>query len=213
MGTPEYVVMGLGLALVLWYFIAATYNRRFGVRIFRWLQRDFSKLGDSKNIQSGWIGSSRSGAQIVIQPAHPPFQRLELVYLLQSRELAPLWLINILRGKQDLIIVRGILRRQPTGEVEVLPPRNRALAKMRQETASPWTFADGPHSLVIAQRGASAEQVKWVKPFLDQYGAHLRRLSWGPQEPHLLIALRLDKLLQADAAAFFRDLRQAAGGR
>ena len=115
--TPEYVVMGLGLILVLWYFVFATYNRRRGVRIFRWLQRDFSKLGDSKNIQSGWIGSSGSGAQIVVQPAHPPFQRLELLYLLQSRELAPLWLIDVLRGKRDLIICRAVLRDRPGGEV------------------------------------------------------------------------------------------------
>lgn len=211
--TPEYVVMGLGLILVLWYFIFATYNRRRGIRIFRWLQRDFSKLGDSKNIKSGWIGSSGSGAQIVVQPARPPFHRLELLYLLQSRELAPLWLINILRGKRDLMIVRAVLPRPAGGEVEVMPPNNRALNKMRQETAAPWTFADGPHGLTIVHRGASAEQVKWLKPFLDKYGLELRRLSWGPKEPHLLIVLRLGQFLNDNAAAFFRDLRQAAGGR
>jgi hypothetical protein len=91
--TPEYVVTGLGLVLVAWYLIAAIYNRRFGLRTYRWLQAGLEVLGEPKSVQASWIGSSGSGARIGLQRAHAPFQRLELAYLLESRELAPLWLM------------------------------------------------------------------------------------------------------------------------
>jgi hypothetical protein len=211
--TPEYVVMGLGLILIIWYFIAATYNRRFGVRTYRWLQRGLDTLGDPKSVQASWIGSSGSGARISLQRAHAPFQYLELVYLLESRELAPLWLIDVLRGKRDLFILRGTLRHKPIGELEIMPSSNRALKNIRQEKTAPWTVTDGPHNLVIAHRGSATQQVEWVKPFLEKYGAGLRRLSWGPQEPHLLIALRLAGLQKDEAAAFFQDIRLAVGGK
>lgn len=212
MSTPEYLVTGLGIFLAVWYLIAAIYNRRFGLRTYRWLQSGLGVLGDTKSVRASWIGSSGSGARVGLQRGHAPFQRLELVYLLESRELAPLWLLDMLRGKRDQLILRGTLRHQRTGEVEVLPPGDGALKTIQRETTKPWTLTDGPHNLVIAQRGSTEQQVDWVVPFLEKYGPNLKRLSWGPQDPHILIVLRLAGLQDTEAATLFQDIRLVAGG-
>lgn len=211
--TPEYVVTGLGIFLAIWYLIAAIYNRRFGLRTYRWLQRGLGVLGDTKSVQASWIGSSGSGARIGIQRARAPFQRLELAYLLESRELAPLWLMDVLRGKRDQLILRGTLRRKQAGELEVLPAGDKALKTIQRETTKPWTLTDGPHNLVIAQRGSVKQQAEAVVPFLEKYGPNLKRLSWGPQDPHILIILRLVGLQDDEADALFQDIRQAVGDK
>jgi hypothetical protein len=213
MPSPEYIVTGLGLILALWYLIAIIYNRRFGLRIYHWLQGDLDELGDPKSVQAGWIGSSGSGARIVIQRAHPPFRRLELTYLLESRELAPLWLFDILRGKRDQLILRATLRQKRPGELEVLPSGDKTLSSLQQETAKPWTLTDGPHHLVIARRGPAQQQLDWVNPFLEKYGPRLKRLSWRPEDPHLLIVLRLSRLPDEKATDLFQNMRLAAGGK
>jgi hypothetical protein len=209
--TPEYVVTGLGMLLAVWYLVAAIYNRRLGLRTYRWLQAGFSELGDPKSVQASWIGSAGSGARIAFQRAHVPFQRLELTYLLESRELAPLWLADILRGKRDQLILRATLRRKQPGELEVLPAGDKTLKTIQAETGHPWILSDGPHQLVIAQRGPAGQQAEWLGPFLDRYGLKLKRLSWGPQDPHLLIVLRLASLPADTAATLFKDIRLAAG--
>jgi len=209
--TPEYIVTGLGLLLVVWYLVAAIYNRRFGLRTYRWLQRGLTELGDLKSVQASWIGSSGSGARIGVQQAKVPFRRLELVYLLESRELAPLWLIDVLRGKRDQFILRGTLRTKPTGQLEVLPDKTRTRKELAQETTSPWMVTDGPNKLLIARRGSTEQQTEWLLPFLEKYGPNLKHFSWGPQDPHLLIVLRLAGLSNLEAATLFQDIRQVAG--
>jgi hypothetical protein len=210
--TPEYVVMGLGLVLVAWYFVATVYNRRLGLRTFRWLQAGLDTLGNRKQVQASWIGSSGSGARISLKSARPPFQRLELVYLLESRELAPLWLFELIRGKRDQLIFRGTLRQPQPGELEVLPAGDRLLQQLRRNASLGWSFTDAPHHLVLAQKDATTQQVEWITPFLERYGLNLRRFSWGPQDPHLLIILRLTGLLDNDAAILFQHIHGAAGG-
>jgi hypothetical protein len=211
--TPEYIVTGLGLLLTVWYLAAAIYNRRLGLRTFRWLQAGLGELGDPKSVQAGWIGSAGSGARMALQRAHAPFQRLELTYLLESRELAPLWLADILRGKRDQLILRATLRRKQRGELEVLPAGDKTLKTIQAETNRPWTLSDGPHQLVVAQRGPAGQQAEWLEPFLVKYGLQLKRLSWGPQDPHLLIVWRLAGLTADTAASLFKDIRMAAGMR
>ncbi len=213
MPTPEQIVMGLGLILAVWYLAAAIYNRRFGLRVYRWLQRGLNILGDPKSVQASWIGSSGSGARLGIQHAAFPFKRLELVYLLESRELAPLWLIDLLRGKRDQLILRGTLRRRQSGELEILPVGDGALKTIQRDTTKPWTLTNGPHNLVIAQRSSTGQQAEQVVPFLEKYGPNLKRLSWGPQDPHIMMILRLAGLQDTEAATLFHDIRLAVGGK
>ena len=210
--TPEYLVMGLGLFLVAWYLIFLIYNRRLGLGTYRWLQSGLDVLGDPKGVQAGWIGSSGSGARIAIERAYLPFQRLELTYLLESRELAPLWLIDILRGKRDQIILRGTLRHKRPGELEVLPAGDKLLKAIQQETTKPWNLTDGPHNLVIAQRRSAAQQVEWATPFLEKYGSQLKRFSRRSDDPHILIILHLAGLQGYESATLFQNIRSAVGG-
>jgi hypothetical protein len=127
--------------------------------------------------------------------------------------LAPLWLFDVLRGKRDQLILRATLRQKQPGELEVLPAGDKLLKSLRSETTKPWTLTDGPHHLVIARRGPAQPQLEWANPFLERYGPNLKRLSWRPEDPHLLIVLRLSRLPEEKAATLFQTMRLAAGGK
>ncbi|MFN8457837.1 MAG: hypothetical protein U0401_24820 [Anaerolineae bacterium] len=111
--SPEYTfLIGLGLALILYFYLGMLYHRRLSRRIYNWLQRGLITLGDPHQAQAIWIGSSRNGGRIKLPQAHLPFQQVELFYVLQGGGLALLWLLNLWRGTQrDLLILRGIVRR------------------------------------------------------------------------------------------------------
>jgi hypothetical protein len=195
----------LCLLLIAWYVIALAYNRRLGLRTLAWLQEGLPTLGDE--IELGWIGSANSGARAAIQEARQPFQRLELVFLLESRELLPLWLADLLRGKRDQLAIKATLRTQPQGEIEIAPA-----AHLKRAERKGWSWADGPHALVIGRRGQVRERLAALAPFLELYGPHLRRISWRPKDPHLFLLADLSAIRRQPASLFFERLQAALDG-
>lgn len=198
--TPESIVVWTGIVLAFWYLLAAIYNRRRGLGIYYWMRNGFDQLGEE--ISSRWIGSSGSGAQIHIHKATPPLKHVDLIYLLASRELLPLFLVDLLRGKRDRLIVKAELRSQPIGEVEVVPARSGLARQLRAESKDPWQVADMPHERVIGWRGRQADAMRAaVGPFIEKYGMRLHHLSWSRKAPHLIITLSLAGLYQKGGSA------------
>jgi len=209
--TPETVLVGLGILLVLWYLFASIFNRRRGLAIFHWLRSDLDQLGGE--VASRWIGSSGSGARIQVHKANPPFRDLEIVYLLASRELLPLFLFDLLRGKRDQLIVKARLRTSHPGEVEVAPARSGRARQMTTERERPWSVEDGPHELLVGTRGHGAQRQRAALiPFLDKYGLHVRNISWSRKAPHLIVILSLAGLYEkgGSAAGLYEDLAALA---
>ena len=113
MDLGQTIIIGLSIFLGLWYIIGSITNRRRGLETFRWLREALGTTG--KVDEARWIGSSGSGARLTVSKANRPFQRIEVVFLLDSRELLPLWLVNLMRGKQDEMILKATLRSLPSG--------------------------------------------------------------------------------------------------
>src|SRR3990170_7569395 len=165
MDLGQQIAIYLWVFLLLWYIAAAAYNRRRGVRAYRWLRPGLAKLGPISDAR--WIGSSGSGARLVVGKADRPFRQVEAAYLLETRELLPLWLINRLRGRRDALILRADLRSSPHGELEVM---RRGDPRLKGITASaernPWILskAELAGEFQAAQRGripdALFEQVR-----------------------------------------------------
>ena len=101
----QWIVIGLCGFLVAWYVIFAYLNRRRGLQIYRWLRDGLEIFGPITNVK--WIGSSGSGMQISLEKASAPFRTIEVVCLLETRELLPLWLVNRMRNKGDELILRA----------------------------------------------------------------------------------------------------------
>lgn len=208
--TPENIVFGLGIFLVLWYLFASIFNRRRGVAVFRWLQSGLAGLGGETAAK--WIGSSGSGAQIQVRKADPPFKDLEIVYLLASRELLPLFLVDLLRGKRDRLIIKSRLRPTFPGEVEVVRGDSSLARQMRAEQDKPWSIEDGPPGLLVGARGPRTDELRAaLGPLLEKYGAHILQVSWGRTAPHLIVIFALAGLYErgGSAAGLYADLTAA----
>jgi len=214
MDLGQTIVVYLGIFLILWYGVASVYNRRLGIRTYRWLQPGVSTLG--KITQAKWIGSSGSGARIGVAQAKPPFRQAEVAFLLETRELLPLWLLNRLRGIRDSLVVRAHLRSVPQGELEILPQGhsrfNDLLADSKQ---NPWTMLDRelPAGLQAAARGRNPDSMlEAAKALLTEVGPGIRRFSLARTAPHLILDVRIAQLRSEPSERFFNLLTTAFGG-
>jgi hypothetical protein len=214
MNLGETIAIYLGIFLILWYGVASVYNRRLGIRTYRWLQPGVSTLG--KITQAKWIGSSGSGARIGVAQAKQPFRQAEIAFLLESRELLPLWLLNRLRGIRDSLIVRAQLRSVPQGEVEILPQGHSRFKDLLAESKqNPWAMLERelPAGLQAAARGRNMDRMlDAAQAFLNEVGPGIRRLSLARTAPQLILDVKIAQLRSEPSERFFDLLSKAFGG-
>jgi len=206
MNLGQYVVIGLSIFLGLWYIVGSSINRKRGLETFRWLRDGLETAG--KVTEARWIGSSGSGARLTVGKANRPFQRIEVVFLLDSRELLPLWLVNLLRGKQDEMILKANLRSMPTSEIEVGHSDSKEI-KSLISNKQPSTFqtASAAAGFGILYKGrASDEQIARLQSFIQQYQVSIKRISLKKQMPHLVLRADLPPLREKNLEEFFKDL-------
>lgn len=199
------ILLALALVMLLWYVVGTWYNRRLSIRTLNWLRDGLSSLGGQ--LHASWIASAASGARLIVDKANPPFRRLEITFLLESRELLALWLVNLLRGKRDELDIKAVIRSPQRGVVEVVSPGSQLERSLRQDSRSSWQWEDGPHGLRVAYRGRQGEALTVaVIPFVQKYGGFLRRFSCRTDKPHLVLHARLAGLSNHSPTDFFDDL-------
>ena len=206
MDVGEWIVIGLSVVMAVWFGIGSFYNRRRGIRTYRWIQAGLSQLG--KIGEAAWIGSAASGARLVVPQAQTPFRRVETVFLLESREILPLWLFNRLRNKQDEMILKAALRSVPPVELEAAPKSDRQTKALLSAERRPYEQVEAPDGFLIARRGASEVDLERINAFLREYRESIIRLSLQRQVPHLILRVRLPQLEQGPPEAFFEAVSQ-----
>jgi hypothetical protein len=107
------------IAVVGWFALATQLNVRKGNDALHWLQDGLKLLGEKTNLR--WLGSSV--AELKIQSAKEPFRQVEVVIVLEPRDVPFLWCYYRARGRRDLLIVRGQLRHTPSFEFEAFDLR------------------------------------------------------------------------------------------
>lgn len=117
LGPPLFIIVVI--AVVGWFALATQRNVRKGNDALRWLQDGLKLLGEKTNLR--WLGSSV--VELTIPSAKEPFRQAEVVVVLEPRDVPFLWWYYRVRGRRDLLIVRGQLRRTPGFEFEALDPR------------------------------------------------------------------------------------------
>ncbi|GAB4526450.1 MAG: hypothetical protein Fur0018_11740 [Anaerolineales bacterium] len=199
MNPGQQAIIVVSVVLVVWYVAFSWVNRKRGVALYHWLRRGAEVLGPVSG--AGWIGSAANGGQMVVEKAAPPFSRVELTFLLQSREILPLWLFNLWRGKRDELILKISLRNALLREVEAVPAV--------QAAAVPEGYVVGEPcgGLRVAVKGEPVG--KSLRSFLERYGEHITLFSLKRAKPHLIIRLRLETGLDAvPSETLFRDLQR-----
>jgi len=199
------------IVLVLSYLAGAWLNRRRAKRIGKWLQGGLATLGG----KPAWkvTRSLNTGAEVTVFEAVRPFQQVQASYYLMTREIMPLWGIELLRGRRDRLVIRADLRIQPAAEYELVPIQGELRALLDGKAGEqPWQWQELPAGLGLATRGqTSRATTQAIAAFVKVYGPHIERLSLRPRQPSLKVFVRLAGLEAAPAAEFLRAVKGVAG--
>jgi hypothetical protein len=212
-GPAQKALWGLLIVLVLAYMGGGWLNRRRSKALGRWVQSGLKTLGGQPSWK--WIGSMASGGQVTVTNAARPFRQLQLTYLLLTREFFPLWGVERLRGKRDMLTVRGDLRGDLGQEIEVVPLHGRLRSTLDSNPGEqPWHWEEAPAGLGLATRNVTDPRlISAVKGFLEQYGADVQRLSLRRRQPNLIMFIHLDGLEHTPADGFMRALQRTIGAQ
>ncbi len=210
MNLGQVLVIALSVVLALGYFWGMLINRKRGIATYYWLREGLlAAVGEVS--EARWIGSAASGARLTVGEARPPFRRMEVVFLLEAREILPWWLFQRLRGRRDQMILKASLRSLPLA-FDAAPAGSATLRQMQAE-GNPRPV-EGPHGLVFLLRGKTreADLSPW-RAFLEQYGDAVISLSVSRRQPHVVARFSLPPLQAKGepAKAFFEALARACG--
>lgn len=231
MNWPLTLAFGLGLAFLIWFAVGTQWNVAKGHRVLRWLQSGLPLISERTTLR--WYGSS--AVQLNMAKAKDPFREVEVVIVLEPRDVVFLWLLGRLRGRHDLMIFRGRLRRPPRFELELADPLTwtgrEALGKMQHSAWSerqlPLTpppplpqyrasarsgGGRGGEGLTLLYQGVEASD--HATEFLNrlrQVTPSVARLSLRRSDPtQFQIHIGLPDIRQADAHQLFRTFIKIA---
>lgn len=191
MDLGQWLIIGLCIILVVWYVIGAIINYRRAETVSRWLQDGLDELGELGG--KGWLTALHTAGRLAIRDARSPFQMVELLFALESRENLPVWAFRHMMGRRDELYLRAELRSVPKMEIEVV---RRAKQKKLDERYD------------ITSSGKKSEAlVGRLNGFLGKYPNAILKLSLKPKKPHLLIRFNLDDLRSGDARKLYSVLR------
>jgi hypothetical protein len=111
------LAVAAAVLLVAWFAAGTIWNVRLGSEVMRWMQAGLPVIGERTSVR--WLGSSV--VELVINEGKAPLGRTAVVIFMEPRDL-PWWPLSRMQGRRDTLIVRGVLRRTPAAELEVLDP-------------------------------------------------------------------------------------------
>ncbi len=207
----QWVVIGVCAILILGYIRGYYYNRRHAGQVLAWLHEGLETLGP---VSAGdKLPGMASGGRLEVKRAVAPLKSVEAVYLLAPRENLLFWLFHLLRGRQDELILKIVLRATPVKEslIEAGLRRDRDFQRVIGKEKSPIMDA-AIHGLEIVHWSKKSQAGERTRLFLEQYGQSVTRLSIRRQVPHLFLRARLKPLLNNSAEDFFSALRDLSAG-
>ena len=208
MNLGQWIVILLSALMGGWYLIGAIINRKRGMLTFSWLRSGLERWG--KLSEARWIGSSGSGARLVVGQPASPFQRIEVVFLLESREILPLWIFNHLRGKRDEMIIKANLRSAPSQEFEAALNGARDFKSiLAGGQKKPFELLPAPQGFEMARRGKQDDQeIERLSGFLSRHAGTVWRISLQRKAPHLILRANLPSLQEKPPEEFFDEVKQ-----
>jgi len=201
---PEIVGI-LAVTVVAWFAAGTIWNVRKGSALMRWMQGGLSVLGGRTTVR--WLGST--AVELVINQGKAQFAKATVVIFLEPRDL-PWWPLSHLRGRRDTLIIRGVLRRAPSFELEALDPASWSARDALPRVPRDWLQAAVPGSVVVHHAGAAALGHAYaLLEIAQRAGMKLWRLSVRRTEPNFQLHVALPDRRQS-ARDFFEAVHALA---
>jgi hypothetical protein len=179
-------------------------NIQRGNDAMAWAQGGLPLVGQKTTVR--WLGSSV--AQLKIQNAKRPFREVEVLFVLEPRDIAPLWWLTRARGRRDLFIFRSRLHTLPEFEFEAFEPKAWSVrGREAQLRSQEWHPVPARDSLVAyaPQPPAEAHQLLGLAALT---GCPLLRLSVQRRDPNFEVQWPLAELRKLPASTVFETLRK-----
>jgi hypothetical protein len=201
---PELVGI-LAVAVVAWFAAGTIWNVRAGRELLRWMQGGLPLLGERTTVR--WLGST--AVELVINQGKSQFASVTVVVFLEPRDL-PWWPLSHARGRRDTLIIRGILRRAPSFELEALDPASWSARDALSRVPRDWLQAAAPGGVVVHHAGAAAlGHANALLEIAQRAGMKVWRLSVRRTEPNFQLHVPLPDRRQG-AREFFEAVRALA---
>jgi hypothetical protein len=126
--------------------------------------------------------------QLGINNPHAPFKQIDVLVVLEPRDVALIWLMTRRQGRRDMLVVRGHLRRPARCEFDYLDPASwSGKDALAHHTPAGWQKTNDGAYLLAAESIEAAAIVREILPIVQRMGTPLLRLSARRTVPHLEI--------------------------
>lgn len=198
----------IAVTVVAWFAAGTIWNIRKGRELMRWMQDGLRLLGERTTVR--WLGSS--AVEMTIHDGKAPFASVTLVIFLEPRDMPWMWAIARSRGRRDTLIIRGVLRRTPITELEVLDPASWSGREAHGRMPADWPVTqDGSGGLIVhhASETALARAHMLLQQTRDS-GLDIKRLSVRTTEPNFQLHVAIPDQGRQRARNFFETVRSIA---
>ena len=113
-----YILGALAVGSAFAFAAGSSLNMKRGRDALHWLKPALPALGERTTME--WLGTSV--VKLAIVKANKPFKSVEILVVMEPRDVPPFWLHGHMNGRRDTLIVRGNLRQPPGFETELVQP-------------------------------------------------------------------------------------------
>jgi len=208
---PIQTLIYLIVAVVMgWFAFGVIFNIRHGNAVLKWMQSGLPRIGEKTTLR--WLGSS--AVELGIAKAKPPFRKVELLLVMEPRDVPWFWLLTHARGRRDMLIIRGQLSNAPQFEFDLLAPNSWSEREtLERRDGRQWeveTLSETHFRAPAATRSLSRQLAPALLESAYKVAPVLWRLSSRREPPQLELHIPLPDPKQNDAHEFFNTVRALA---
>jgi hypothetical protein len=205
-------VVSAFVALALWYFLFAAYNRRKGSEALRRVQS--ACAGKGRILDSCWLNSSRLYARL--QFPSRSFENARVTMKFRPRPLPIQWMVSCWRRQRETLTFEADLGGSPTFNLEVVRHRwsahSRGVTTRRRDQREWDVYEAGPVILTTRthwNQDPSAE----LSALMTVRQQDVLKVCFRPDSPQFSATVALDALADPrTASGFLSTLRELAAG-
>jgi len=210
---PSTIAIGLAMIVALgifvWFFVGMQMNLTRGNAALRWLKDGLSLLTEKTSLR--WLGSSV--IQLTMTSPRAPFKHIDILVMMEPRDVVPLWVLTYRQGRRDTLILRGHLRRAARHEFDIVDRHSwSGKDALAHHTPDAWPRSESGSYTFAAENQSAAGVARELMPLAQRMGGRLVRFSARRTVPnveiHIVAPWRGD-VSSKDAAQVFKDIGEA----